>query len=192
MTFGMYGVLFLLPLTWQSAGTLSAVHAGLALMPMALVFVVLSPFSGWLRERLGTRAVTAGGVAVIGLGLLTVALGSNHQSIVFDEVGLVLAGLGMGIATGPLMAAAVGAVEPARSGTASALINVARMAGATIGVAMLGAVYALAGGGANGLRLAMLLGGGAQIACAASAWLSMRERQDRHHSSERVASYEST
>jgi MFS family permease len=179
MTFGMYGVLFLLPLTWQSAGTLSAIHAGLALMPMALVFVVLSPFSGWLRERLGSRTVTAGGVAVIGLGLLTVALGADHSSIVFDEVGLVLTGLGMGIATGPLMAAAVGAVEPARSGTASALINVARMAGATIGVAVLGAVYALAGGGADGLRLAMLLGGGTQIACAASAWLSMRERRDR-------------
>lgn len=179
MTFGMYGVLFLLPLTWQSAGTLSAVHAGLALMPMALVFVVLSPFSGWLREQLGSRTVTAGGVAIIGLGLLIVALGSDHQSIAFDEVGLVLAGLGMGIATGPLMAAAVGAVEPARSGTASALINVARMAGATIGVAVLGAVYALAGGGADGLRLAMLLGGSAQIACAASAWLSMREQRDR-------------
>ena len=192
MTFGMYGVLFLLPLTWQSAGTLSAIHAGVALMPMALVFVVLSPFSGWLKERLGSRTVTAGGVAVIGLGLLTVAFGADHTSIVFDEIGLVLAGLGMGIATGPLMAAAVGAVEPARSGTASALINVARMAGATIGVAMLGAVYALAGGGADGLRLAMLLGGGAQIACAASAWLSMRERRDRHRSSDRVASYEST
>ncbi|MBS0525295.1 MAG: MFS transporter [Proteobacteria bacterium] len=192
MTFGMYGVLFLLPLTWQSAGTLSAIHAGLALMPMALVFVVLSPFSGWLRERLGSRTVTAGGVAVIGLGLLTVALGADHASIVFDEVGLVLTGLGMGIATGPLMAAAVGAVEPARSGTASALINVARMAGATIGVAVLGAVYALAGGGADGLRLAMLLGGGVQIACAASAWLSMRGRRDRLRSSGKVASYEST
>lgn len=75
MTFGMYGVLFLLPLTWQSAGTLSAIHAGLALMPMALVFVVLSPFSGWLKECLGSRIVTAGGVAIIGLGLLTVSLG---------------------------------------------------------------------------------------------------------------------
>src|SRR6185437_12285622 len=153
MTFGMYGVLFLLPLTWQSAGTLSAVHAGLALMPMALVFVVLSPFSGWLRERLGSRTVTAGGVAVIGVGLLTVAFGADHTSIVFDEIGLVLAGLGMGIATGPLMAA---------------------------------------GGGADGLRLAMLLGGGAQIACAVSAWLSMRERRDRRRSGGRVASYEST
>ena len=83
MTFGMYGVLFLLLLTWQSAGTLSAIHAGLALMPMALVFVVISPFSGWLRERLGGRTVTAGGVAVIGLGLLTVALGADQE---FDRV----------------------------------------------------------------------------------------------------------
>src|SRR5581483_2021727 len=31
MTFGMYGVLFLLPLTWQSAGTLDAFGAGIAL-----------------------------------------------------------------------------------------------------------------------------------------------------------------
>ncbi len=192
MTFGMYGVLFLLPLTWESAGALSAIHAGLALMPMALVFVVVSPGSGWLRERLGSRLVTAGGVAVIGLGLLTVALGADHASIALDEVGLVLTGLGMGIATGPLMAAAVGAVEPARSGTASALINVARMAGATIGVAVLGAIYALAGGGAAGLRLAMLLGGATQIVCAAGAWLSTRERRDRHGSRGKVVSYEST
>lgn len=48
-----------------------------------------------------------------------------------------LTGLGMGLATGPLMGAAVSA---ARSRTAAALINVARMAGATIGVAILGAV----------------------------------------------------
>jgi MFS transporter, DHA2 family, methylenomycin A resistance protein len=183
--------LFLLPLTWQSAGTLSAAHAGLALMPMALVFVVISPFSGRLRERFGGRLVTAGGVAVIGLGLLTVAF-AGDGSIVLDEIGLVLAGIGMGIATGPLMAAAVGAVPPARSGTASALINVARMAGATIGVAVVGAIYALAGGGTNGLRLAMLLGGSTQIACAAIAWLSMRERPALRHSAGKAASYEST
>jgi cytochrome c1 len=35
MTFGMYGVLFLLPLTWQSTRGLSATAAGLALIPMA-------------------------------------------------------------------------------------------------------------------------------------------------------------
>jgi hypothetical protein len=41
----------------------------------------------------------------------------------------------MGAATGPLMGIAVGSVGSARSGTAAALINVARMFGATVGVA---------------------------------------------------------
>jgi len=85
-----------------------------------------------------------------------------------------MTGLGMGLASGPLMGAAVGAVSAARSGTAASLINVARMAGATIGVAVLGAVFALAHGGPSGLRLAMLLGGFVQFACAAMAWTTPR------------------
>jgi hypothetical protein len=52
------------------------------------------------------------------------------------------------------MGLAVGAVASARSGTAAALINVARMVGATIGVAILGALFAITGGGSRacGLR----------------------------------------
>ena len=46
MTFGMYGAIFLLPLTWQNTGRFDPVSAGLALVPMALVFVLVSPFSG--------------------------------------------------------------------------------------------------------------------------------------------------
>jgi MFS transporter, DHA2 family, methylenomycin A resistance protein len=73
-----------------------------------------------------------------------------------------------------LMGAAVGAVAASRSGTASALINVARMAGATIGVAILGAVFAKAHRGGEGFRVAMLVGGVVQITCAAVAWKTTR------------------
>ena len=170
MTFGMYGVLFLLPLTWQGAGRFGATGAGIALMPMALVFVAVSPFSGAFSGKLGVRRMTAGGLAIIGCGLLLLGLSAHRTSILPAELGLALTGLGMGLATGPLMGAAIGAVAAARSGTASALINVARMAGATLGVALLGAVFAAAGGGPDGLRPAMLLGGLTQLACAAAAW----------------------
>ena len=57
-----------------------------------------------------------------------------------------LAGLGMGLNTGPVNAVAVAAVPPARSGSAAALINVARIVATTLGVAVLGAGFALAGG----------------------------------------------
>jgi hypothetical protein len=161
MTFGMYGMLFLLPLTWLNAGTLGPVAAGVALTPSAVVYVVTSPFSGWLAERVGLRLMMSGGVAIIGCGLLMIAATASTADLVGTEIGLALTGLGMGLATGPLMGAAVGAVRAARSGTTASLINVARMVGATIGVAVLGAVFALAGGGPGGLRLAMLIGGAA-------------------------------
>jgi MFS transporter, DHA2 family, methylenomycin A resistance protein len=172
MTFGMYGVIFLLPLTWQSTRGLSATVAGIALIPMALVFVIVSPFSGKLSEWLGVRFVTSGGVAIVGVGLLLIGVTAGQASLLFAEIGLTLTGVGMGLATGPLMGEAVGAVSPGRSGTASALINVARMVGATVGVAALGAVYAVFKSGPGGLRFAMILGGVAQLSGAAYAWLS--------------------
>jgi EmrB/QacA subfamily drug resistance transporter len=174
MTFGMYGALFLVPMTWLEAGRLGPVGAGLALMPMALAFVIISPFSGSLTERFGSRITTAGGVAVIGCGLLVVAAAAGSASILGTEIGLTLTGIGMGFATGPLMALAVGAVSASRSGTASALINVARMVGATVGVAVLGTAFAMAGGGESGLRLAMVFGGAAQLAAAGYGWRTTR------------------
>lgn len=170
MTFGMYGVLFLLPLMWQSAGALGPVGAGTALMPMAMVFVLISPLSGALTAKLGARATTSGGVFIIGCGLIQTGLTAHTFAVGAAEVGLVVMGFGMGLATGPLMGSAVGAVPGARSGSAAALVNVARMVGATLGVAVLGTVFALAHGGAAGLRLSMLVGGGVQIAAAVLAW----------------------
>jgi MFS transporter, DHA2 family, methylenomycin A resistance protein len=177
MTFGMYGMLFLLPMSWQSAGLLSAVGAGLALVPMAAIFALVSPFSGILTNKFSSRATTSGGVALIGCGLCVLAAVAGARSVLPAIIGLCLTGLGMGVATGPLFAVAVGSVAPARAGTAAALINVARIVGATIGVAMCGSVYALAGGGTAGLRIALAIGGAVQLGGAVMAWIEGRERR---------------
>ena len=182
MTFGMYGLLFLVPLSWQSAGAhataLTPLQAGLGLLPMAMTFVVVSRWSGALLRRVGARLATAAGTAIIGIGLLIVALTQGGRPMPLAQVGLVLAGLGMGVNTGPLMGVAVASVPPARSGTASSLINVARMAGATLGVAALGMLYALGGGDASGLRIALIAGGFTQLAGAALAWRNIQ--RDSH------------
>lgn len=174
MTFGIYGMIFLLPLTWQASGALSPGSAGLALMPCALVFFLIAPKSGHLAQRIGVRAMTAGGTALIGCGLLVLALTRAGEPLAVAETGLILAGIGMGLNTGPLMSVAVDAVSAARSGTASALINVARMTGATLGVAFLGTVFALWYGGTAGLQAAMLAGGGVQLCGALIAFMTIR------------------
>jgi EmrB/QacA subfamily drug resistance transporter len=176
MTFGMYGVLFLVPLAWLTSGTLAAGTAGLALMPMAGVFFVLSNLSGRLAEQIGARAMICGGTALIGVGLFVIATTAAGRPLGLAEAGLVLTGLGMGLNTGPLFGVAVAAVPPARSGSASSLINVARMVGATMGVAVLGTAFSAAGAGAPGLRTAMVLGGAVQTMGACAAYLALRQR----------------
>lgn len=174
MTFGMYGTIFLLPFVWQKTQLLGAGEAGVALLPCALIFFLISSRSGALSTRYGVRLPIAGGTALIGAGLLVIAGTTLGRPLAMSECGLALTGIGMGFNTGPLMSVAVEAVTATRSGTAAALINVARMTGATLGVAVLGSVFAWCGGGAAGLRTAMITGGLVQLAGAAVAWHAIR------------------
>ena len=174
MTFGIYGMIFLLPLVWQAVGHLPPRTAGLALMPLSLVFFFVSMQSGRLVQWAGARALIASGNGLIGIGLLVVATTVAGAPMGLAQAGLILAGLGMGLNTGPLYGIAVGAVAKQRSGTASALVNVARMVGVTLGVALLGSVFAGLHGGADGLRAALLIGGTLQLGAAAIAWLMIR------------------
>jgi EmrB/QacA subfamily drug resistance transporter len=171
MTFGMYGVLFLVPLVWQTQGSIVATASGLALVPMAGTFFVVANFSGGIAERIGARSMISAGTALIGVGMLVIAGTEAGQPFWLAETGLLLTGLGMGLNTGPLFGVIVAAVPAARSGSAASLVNVARMIGATLGVAVIGSAFNLAGAGMLGLRVAMILGGTVQIFGACVAWI---------------------
>ncbi|WP_244471335.1 hypothetical protein [Rhizobium ecuadorense] len=60
-----------------------------------------------------------------------------------------------------------------RAGTASALINVARMVGATIGVAVLGAIFAFLGEAETAFIVATAAGGSVQMLGSFIAWRSL-------------------
>ncbi|MBB3287095.1 MULTISPECIES: MFS transporter [unclassified Rhizobium] len=170
MTFGMYGTLFLFPLTSLSLDRLDPTDVGLALLPMALSFVGISPFSGSLSENFGKQRTTTLGLAVMGLGNMLLGIAFTENLLIAEEFGLLLTGIGMGLATGPLTAVAVSSVGSERAGTASALINVARMVGATIGVASLGSVFACFHEPQLGFITAMLCGGVTQLLGSVAAW----------------------
>ena len=143
-------------------------------MPCALLFFLISPRSGHLAQRIGVRASTASGTAVIASGLVVLGLTHLGEPLPWAALGLGLTGIGMGINTGPLMSVAVDAVGPERAGTAASVINVARMVGATMGVAVSGAAFVLFGGGINGWRTAMLCGAAVQLCGAVAAWVTIR------------------
>ncbi|MHB8816673.1 MAG: hypothetical protein ACYDAE_25890, partial [Steroidobacteraceae bacterium] len=64
------------------------------------------------------------------------------------------------------------------------------MVGATVGVAALGALYAAFKGGPQGLRVAMILGGLAQVSGAGYAWISTSRRMSIRSDAKPSAPYE--
>jgi MFS transporter, DHA2 family, methylenomycin A resistance protein len=170
----MYGMLLLVPLALQATRGTTAFETGLVLLPMSLAFLITSPASGPIAHALGPRVPMAAGMALIGAGLAALALAPPGGALAPILLALALPGVGMGLNTGPAMAVAVASAPAERSGLASGLVNVARMVGATLGVAALGAVFARfrgpgAAGVASGLRAALAVGAASALAGAALA-----------------------
>jgi DHA2 family methylenomycin A resistance protein-like MFS transporter len=171
MTFGMYALLFLMPLYFQTVRGASALTAGLQMLPMSVSFLVVSQLSGALSNAIGPRAIMTAGMACMGVGAVLLAFVEADTGFWLIALALVIVGIGLGLNTSPVNGVAVAAVPKARSGTASGLLNTGRMIGATMGIAILGALFAaFAGQDASagegflpGLRAAMLVGGGAEL-----------------------------
>lgn len=169
MTFGMYGLLFLVPLYLQQQHGASAIAAGLELLPMSLLFVIVSHGSGAISTRFGARTALIGGTSLMGIGSLLLATIDPQTSLVLIELYLGITGIGLGLNTGPVNSVAVVGIPPARLGTASGLLNTARMIGATFGVAILGAVFAshavpsAATAATLGLHAALRIGGAGEL-----------------------------
>jgi MFS family permease len=179
MTFGMYAMLFLTPLYLQNVGHTSAFMAAIYMLPASIVFVIVSQMNGRLAQWLGARAIMTAGLGCMGGGLLMLAFLSQTPNLPLIETAMLVIGAGLGLNTAPVNAVAVASVSAARSGTAAGLINTARMIGATMGIAILGAIYAVHQGGdgataMTGLRLAYLGGGCVELAGALVALLFIR------------------
>ena len=124
----------------QGAG-LPATLAGLASLPVTILMIVLSERAGTLAGSWGPRLFMTVGPLIMAVGaalLMTVSPDFNYWLQVLPS--MIVFGFGLAVTVSPLTAAILGAIEPARSGIASAVNNaVARVAG-LIAVAMLGVI----------------------------------------------------
>jgi MFS transporter, DHA2 family, methylenomycin A resistance protein len=140
MNLATLGLLFVLTLFLQTVQHRSALEAGLALLPLFLPLSVLAPLAGRATAKVGPRAPMVAGLLVAAAGVVWLGglqAGSGYLTLL---PALALWGIGLGLLTPAVVAAAMGAVPAARAGLASATNNTSRVAGSAIGIAAFGAV----------------------------------------------------
>ena len=138
--FAVSATFFFLTQFFQIVQEKSAFTAGSYLLPMAAMMMVGAPISGLLVKRLGPRTMllAATGMVVFGLAWLAqIDADSGYGTIV---IGLMTFGFGGGMGLAPLTDTVMAAVPVDDAGIGSAVNDVSRELGATLGIAITGSV----------------------------------------------------
>ena len=155
------GFLFVITLYLQQARGLSALRAGLALLPMTLVMAAAAPAAGQLMARRGPRVplVLSGFLMAVGCAMLAGLSPSTPQA--WLAASLAVLGAGLGLVNPPITGAGITGMPAAQAGVAAAVISSSRQVGNVLGVAVMGAMLTSGerGRAAAGLAQAEALSG---------------------------------
>lgn len=136
------GFLFLSTLYLQNVRGLDALHAGLWMLPMAVMTFVCAPLSGRLVGNRGPRlSLLIAGTAMTASGVLFAGFEAETANVTL-VIGYFLFGLGFGFVNAPITNTAVSGMPRAQAGVAAAVASTSRQIGQTLGVAVIGAVLA--------------------------------------------------
>jgi EmrB/QacA subfamily drug resistance transporter len=136
----MFSMFLYIVIYVQSILGYSPLEAGLRFLPISVLSFVVAPVTGKLVERLPVRAFLGGGLFLIGIGLLLMGGLAPDDDWTALLPGFIAAGIGIGCVNPPLATAAIGVVEPRRSGAASGINSTFRQVGIATGIAALGAL----------------------------------------------------
>jgi EmrB/QacA subfamily drug resistance transporter len=139
--YAAYGAfLFMMSLYLQGARHYSAFHTGLMYLPISVAALTLSPLSGRLVGRFGTRpSLVAAGIMITAATLMLADL--TVTAPVWAVVAIfAVFGAGFAMANAPITTTAVSGMPTDRAGAASAVASTSRQVGVSIGVALCGSL----------------------------------------------------
>lgn len=187
----MFAWFFLSALYMQLVLGYGPMQVGLAFLPANLIMAAFSlGLSAKIVMRFGIRGPLAIGLLLAAAGLASFAMAPVDGTFVVHVLpGMLLLGIGAGLAFNPVLLAAMSDVSPADSGLASGLVNTSFMMGGALGLAVLASLAAArtssvaATGAATvdainaGYHLAFVLGAACAAAAALIGWTVIRTRQ---------------
>jgi EmrB/QacA subfamily drug resistance transporter len=167
----LYGVSLLTAIYLELVQDRSASLTGWLLLSMPLLMAVLSPFSGRLSDRIGSRVLASGGMVAIAAGMALLALNPESAPLWRVAACLAVVGLGMAAFSAPNTSAIMGSVRRDQLSQAGAFLGTMRTSGQALSVALLGGIAASQLGAVGG-RLLLTHGraGGALATHAVNAY----------------------
>jgi EmrB/QacA subfamily drug resistance transporter len=141
--FALAGFIFLITQYFQFVRGYGTLSTGARILPVATSIAVASVVGAILAPKVGTKLVVATGLASFGsafLWIANVSVDASYGSVIVPQ--MILMGLGMGLISTPATESILLVLPPARAGVGSAVNDATRELGSTLGVAVVGSVFA--------------------------------------------------
>jgi len=138
---GEFGMIFVLSLYLQSVRGLSAFEVGLAVLPFVILTVVVAPLAGVLSSHIGPKWVVTAGMFCEAAAIFILAqILSVDTPVHTVTLVLLLYGLGVGLAIAQLTNVVLSEIPPECVGAGSGANNTVLQVGASMGIAIIGAI----------------------------------------------------
>jgi EmrB/QacA subfamily drug resistance transporter len=140
--FALFGFIFMVTQYFQFLKGYSPFSTGLRLLPVAISVGAASIIGTKLAVRLGNKAVVSAGLASMGIAFLWISTASVATPYLEIALQMIVLGVGMGFTSAPATEAIMGVVPKEKAGIGSAINDATRELGGTLGVAVIGSVFA--------------------------------------------------
>jgi hypothetical protein len=140
--FALSGFIFLVTQYFQFLKGYGPLSSGVRLLPVAICVAASSIIGTRLSVKVGTKLVVTAGLLLTTSFYVWVTTASPTTSYLTIALQMVVMGTGMGLTSAPATEAIMGVVPAAKAGVGSAVNDATRLTGGTLGVAIIGSVYA--------------------------------------------------
>ena len=156
LSFAAQGMIWVcMPFFLEDTLQMTRGQTGLLMTPWPLTVAFVAPVAGRLSDRFSATRVGAAGQAVMVLGILALMVMPAQPSMLDVAWRMSLAGIGFGLFNSPNNRTIITSAPAARSGGASGMQATARLMGQTVGTAIVGVLFVVAGSGATQVSLGL-------------------------------------
>ena len=142
--FSLYGAMLLLPLYYQEVRGVSALTAGLMLVPQGVGALLSRGLAGRLTDTMGARPIAVAGFAIVAAATVPFAFAGPGTSPWLLALWLVIRGFGLGAVTIPVMAVAFLGLDKQQIAHSSVVTRTVQQVGGSFGTTVLAVILSSA------------------------------------------------